>query len=134
MTAVPPRPKRSLFSLIGDLPGLLMDLVRSEIEQLKNELVTRLAQAGVGLGLLAAGASILFFALGAFVTAAILGLAEVLPAWAAALIVGGGLVLLAALVVLIGVAALKRGAQGPTDSIDSIKKDVQAIKGIGRQD
>jgi hypothetical protein len=134
MSAVPPRPKRSLFSLIGDLPGLVMDLVRSEIEHLKQELITRIAQAGTGIALLAVGASVLFFALGAFVTAAILGLAEVLPAWASALIVGGGLVLLAVLVVLIGVAVLKRGAQGPAESIDSIKQDVRAIKGIGRQD
>ena len=125
MSAVPPRPKRSLFSLIGDLPGLVMDLVRSEIEHLKQELITRIAQAGTGIALLAVGASVLFFALGAFVTAAILGLAEVLPAWASALIVGGGLVLL---------AVLKRGAQGPAESIDSIKQDVRAIKGIGRQD
>ena len=70
MSAVPPRPKRSLFSLIGDLPGLVMDLVRSEIEHLKQELITRIAQAGTGIALLAVGASVLFFALGAFVTAA----------------------------------------------------------------
>lgn len=134
MTAVPPRPKRSLFALLVDLPGLFMDLVRGEIEQLKHELATRIAQAGVGIGLLAGAATILLFALGAFVTAAILGLAEVLPAWAAALIVGGALVVLAAIIVAIGVASLKRGSAGPADTIDSIKQDVRAIKGIGKQD
>ena len=134
MTGVPPRPKRSLFSLIADLPGYFMDLVRSEIEQLKKELVTRLAQAGIGIGLLLAAATVLFFALAVFITAAILGLSEVLAPWAAALIVGGGLLVIAAILVAIGLASLKRGSQGPTESIDSIKKDVRAIQGIGKRD
>jgi hypothetical protein len=132
MTGVPPRPKRSLFSLIADLPTLLMDLVRGEIEQLKKELIAKAAQAGIGIGLLAGAASILFFALGVFIAAAVLGLAQVLPAWAAALIVGGVLLVIAAILVLIGVASLKRSSQGPEESIDSIKKDVRVIKGIGR--
>ncbi|NYF09190.1 sterol desaturase/sphingolipid hydroxylase (fatty acid hydroxylase superfamily) [Leifsonia sp. AK011] len=134
MTGVPPRPKRSLFSLIADLPGYFMDLVRGEIEQLKKELVTRLAQAGIGIGLLVAAATVLFLALAVFITAAILGLSEVLPPWASALIVGGGLLVIAAILVAIGVASLKRGSQGPTESIDSIKKDVRAIQGIGKRD
>lgn len=134
MTGVPPRPKRSLFSLIADLPGYFMDLVRGEIEQLKKELVTRLAQAGIGIGLLAAAATVLFLALAVFITAAILGLSEVLPPWASALIVGGGLLVIAGILVAIGVASLKRGSQGPTESIDSIKKDVRAIQGIGKRD
>lgn len=132
MTGVPPRPKRSLFSLIGDLPGLLMDLVRGEIEQLKRELIGKVAQAGIGIGLLAGAATFLFFALAVFIAAAVLGLAQVLPAWAAALIIGGALVVIAAILALIGVASIKSGATGPTDSIDSIKKDVRVIKGIGR--
>jgi hypothetical protein len=132
MTGVPPRPKRSIFSLIGDLPGLLMDLVRGEIEQLKRELIAKAAQAGIGIGLLAGAATVLFFALGVFITAGILGLATVLPAWAAALIVGGVLLLIAAILVLIGIASLKNSSKGPEESIDSIKKDVRVIKGIGR--
>lgn len=132
MTGVPPRPKRSLFSLIGDLPRLFTDLIRGEIEQLKKELMAKAAQAGIGIGLIAAAAAFLFFALGVFIAAAILGLSVALPAWAAALIVGGVLVLIAAVLVLIGVASLKKSGGGPEESIDSIKKDVRVIKGIGR--
>lgn len=109
-----------------------MDLVRGEIEQFKQELIAKAAQAGVGIGLLVGAGMFLFFALGTFIAAAVLGLAQVLPAWASALIVGGALVVIAAILVLIGVASLKSGAKGPTDSIDSIKKDVRVIKGIGR--
>ncbi|MDO7883567.1 phage holin family protein [Salinibacterium soli] len=132
MTQVPPRPKRSLFTLIGDLPRLLTDLIRGEIEQLKRELIAKAAAAGIGIGLLAVAATFLFFALGVFIAAAILGIATVLPAWAAALIVGGALLVIAIVLVLIGVASLKRSGGGPEETIDSIKKDVRVIKGIGR--
>lgn len=134
MTGVPPRPKRSLISLLGDLPGYFMELVRSEIEQLKQELIHRATQAGVGIGLIAAALTVLFLALTTFVAAAVLGLAEVLPAWAAALIVGGALLLIGGILVAIGVSQIKRGSQGPTDSIDSIKHDVRVIKGIEEED
>lgn len=134
MTGVPPRPKRSLLSLLGDLPGYFMELVRSEIEQLKQELIRRATQAGVGIGLIVAALTILFLALGTFTAAAVLGLAEVLPAWAAALIVGGALLLLGGILTAIGVSQIKRGSQGPHDSIDSIKQDVRVIKGIEEED
>lgn len=133
MASVPPR-KRSLFSLIADLPGFFMDLVRSEIEQLKQELIHRLAQAGIGIGLLVGAFTVLFFSLAVFITAAILGLSEVLAPWAAALIVGGALLIIAGILVAIGLASLKRGSKGPADSIDSIKQDVRAIQGVGRED
>ena len=125
-------PKRSLFRLIGDLPGLLSDLVRQEIEQLKQEIVGKLTKAGVGIGLLVGAAAFLFFALLVFTAAGILGLATVLPAWAAALIVGGALLVITAILALIGIAQLKRGVPpAPTETIKSIKKDVRVIRGIG---
>ena len=132
MSTTPER-KRSLFGLIGDLPGLLMDLVRSEIEQLKQELISKAKHAGVGIGLLAVAGAFLFFALAVFIAAAVLGLATVLPAWAAALIVGGVILLLGALLIAIGVNQLKRGEPTPTKTIESVQKDVNAIKGIGKR-
>ncbi len=132
MSTTPER-KRSLFGLIGDLPGLLMDLVRSEIEQLKQEMIAKAKHAGVGVGILAAAATLLFFALGVFIAAAILGLATVLPAWAAALIIGGAILLLAVLLILIGVNQLKQGNPTPDKTIESVQKDVKAITGTGKR-
>ena len=135
MTGVPePAPKRSLFRLIGDLPTLLMDLVRGEIESLKQELLDKLKHAGVGIGLLVGAATFAFFALLVLIAAAVLGLATVLPAWASALIIGGGVLLIAVILALVGVASLKKGVPpAPTETIKSIKKDVRAIKGIGKR-
>lgn len=127
-------PKRSLFKLIGDIPGLLVDLLRSELDNLKTEITDKIKHAGVGVGLLVGAAAVLFFALGVFTAAAILGLATVLPAWAAALIVGGALVLIAAILVLIGIMQLKRGVPPtPEGTIESIKKDVRVIQGTGKR-
>lgn len=122
--------KRSLLSLIGSLPGTVIDLVKAEIEQIKYELLTKLKQLGIGVALFALAASILFFALGVFVAAAVLGLATVLPGWASALIVGGVLLLIGAVVVFIGINQVSKGSDPvPEESIDSIRRDIHTIKG-----
>jgi predicted phage tail protein len=127
--------KRSIFRLIGDLPGYIVDLVKSELEQLKDEVVGKLKAAGIGIGLLVGASAFLFFALGVFTAAAILGLATVLPGWAAALIVGGVLVLIAVILVLIGISLLKKGVPPtPETTIESVKQDVNAFKGTGKRD
>ncbi|MFM9877015.1 MAG: phage holin family protein [Rhodoglobus sp.] len=125
-------PKRSLFALIGDIPRLLMDLVRSEIEGLQKELLEKVKHAGVGIGLIATAGSFAFFALGVLIAAAVVGLAQVLPAWAAALIVAAVLLIIAAILVAVGVQQIKQGTPPtPTKTIDSIKQDVRVLKGTG---
>lgn len=110
-----------------------MDLVRNEIEQLKQELIDKAKHAGVGIGLLVAAGAMLFFALGVFIAAAILGLATVLPAWASALIVGGIILLIAASLIAIGINQLKQGNPTPQKTIDSVQEDVKAITGTGKR-
>jgi len=128
-------PKKSVFKLIADLPGYLVDLLRSEIELLKAELISKVKHAGIGIGLVVAGALFAFFAFAVLLAAAVLGIATALPAWLAALIVGGALLVITAVLVLVGVNQLKRGAPPvPTETIESVKKDVNAIKGIGKRD
>lgn len=127
-------PRRSLFKLVADLPGFLVDLFKSELELLKKELTDKIKLAGVGIGLLAVAATFAFFAAAVLVAAAVLGLAEALPGWAAALIVGGALLLLTALLALLGVMSLKRSTPPtPTATIASVKKDVDAITGTGKR-
>jgi len=53
MSESPSRPssaqKRSLLSLIADLPRLLGDLGREEIAQLKAEMLGKIKHAGIGV-------------------------------------------------------------------------------------
>ena len=128
-------PRRSVFKLIADLPGYIVDLVKSELDQLKAEIVGKLKLAGIGIGAFVVAATFAFFALGVLVSAAVLGIATALPAWLAALIVGVSLLVIAAIFALVGVNLLKKGAPPtPTNTIDSVKKDVDAFKGTGKRD
>jgi len=135
VTGLPGSPKRSLFKLIADLPTLLVDLLRGELDSLKHEITEKLKHAGIGIGLLAGAGVFAFFAVLVLIAAAVLGLATVLPAWAAALIVGGVILIIAGILVAIGLRSLKKGVPpAPTETIESIKKDVQTIKGTGKRD
>jgi multisubunit Na+/H+ antiporter MnhC subunit len=135
MSSAPgPTPKRSLFTLIADLPKLLVELLKGELESFKQELVGKLKHAGIGVGLLAGAAVFAVFALLVLVAAAVLGLATVLPAWLAALIVGVAILLIGVVLALIGLSNLKKGVPpAPTETIESIKKDVSVIKGTGKR-
>lgn len=130
-----PSKKRSLFALIADLPRLFGDLVRGEIDQLKAEIVGKIKHAGIGIGLFAAAGFLAFFALAVLIAAAILGIAEALPAWLAALIVAAALLLITGILIGIGTLHVKRGIPPtPTETIHSVKQDVDAIKGIGKRE
>lgn len=123
--------RKGLFALIADVPRLIGDLVRAEIQAAKDEIAGKLKAAGIGVGLLVGAGLFALFALMVLLAAAVLGLATVLPAWAAALIVGGALLLIAVVIALIGVSALKRGVPPmPTDTMDSVKEDVRAVRGL----
>jgi hypothetical protein len=68
------------------------------------------------------------------IAAAILGLAEVLPGWAAALIVAGVLLAITAVLVFLGSALVKKGTPpAPSETISSIQNDVRAIKGTRKR-
>lgn len=125
--------KRSLFGLIVSLPGLLIELVKSEIEQLKAELLRKLKHAGIGIGFLAVAAVFAFFMAGVLTAAAILGLAVVLPGWLAALIVAGALLIVAAVFALLGISQLKKSGPEPTQTIESVRRDVRVIKGTAKR-
>ncbi len=125
---------RSLFRLLGDIPRLIVELLKAELDQLKKEMVAKLIHAGIGIGLFVGAAVFLFFAVGVLLAAAVLGIATALPAWLAALIVGAALLVITIVLALIGLAQVKKGVPpAPTQTIDSVKRDVAAVKGIGKR-
>lgn len=130
-----PRERRGLLKLIADIPGLIRELIEAEIESLKAEVVGKLKAAGIGAGFLVGAGVFAFFAALVLTAAGILALALVMPAWAAALIVGGALLLLAGVAAAIGVAQLKHGVPPtPTETIDSVKEDVRVVRGLRKRD
>ncbi|RFA17279.1 hypothetical protein B7R21_00650 [Subtercola boreus] len=127
-----PKTKQSLAELVTALPGLLVALVKDELTLLKSEVVSRVSKLGIGAGLIAAALFLLFFVFAVLVAAAVLGIATALPGWLSALIVAGALLVVAIILILVGIAQIKKGAPPvPEDTIASLKKDVNAVKGLG---
>jgi hypothetical protein len=132
-TAPAPR-KRSLVELVTSIPTLVSDLVSREIELLKAEMVAKFKALGIGAGLIAGALIVLLGMLGVLLTAAILALGQIMPGWLAALLVAAALLVIAVILGLIGYAVLKKGIPPvPTESIDSLKRDYRAIKGMGKR-
>jgi hypothetical protein len=120
---------RGFFRLLADLPRELSDLVRAEIRLLQSEFADKLRSAGVGIGWVTLGVTLLSLFLTMLVVAGILALSLVMPAWAAALTVAGTTLLLGMVFIGVGVNSIKKGFT-PFESVDQIVAD---FKGLGKE-
>lgn len=128
-----PKSKRSLITLLSELPGQISDLVHAELEAFKAEFASKAKNFGVGAALFIVAAAIGFFALGVLVALLIIVFALFLPLWLATLIVLVLLLAMAAILVLIGVNRVKAAtAPDPEGVHASLRNDVDAFKGVGR--
>ncbi|ARJ04021.1 phage holin family protein [Humibacter sp. BT305] len=127
------RARRSLGSLIADVPTLIVKLLKDELENIKRELTKRLASLGIGIGLLVFAGLLAFFLLAVLIAAAVLGLSTVFAPWLAALLTAAGLLIIIIVLALVGLASVKKGMPPvPKEAVDSLKKDVNVVKGLGQ--
>lgn len=134
MTDTRDRKPRSLFGLVGDVPRLVKELVKGELNLLKAEMLAKAKVFGLAAGLLIGALVIVLYAIGVFLTAAVMGLATVMPAWLAALVVAVAMLVIAAVLGLLGWKRLKKGLPiTPKRTIDSVKNDINAVKGMGKK-
>lgn len=124
---------KSLFTLIGELPDVISRLISAEIERIKVELGYKAKNIGLGVGLVAIAGFVGLFLLGTLVAAAILGLAVVMPGWAAALVVSGVLLIIMAVLIWIAVVRFQRAGED-VGLTDELRRDVDAVKGMGPYD
>ncbi|MBJ7433994.1 MAG: phage holin family protein [Microbacteriaceae bacterium] len=117
---------RGFFRLVADLPRELSDLVRAEIRLLQSEFAGKLRAAGIGIGWVTLGVTLVSMFLTMLVVALILGLAEFMPAWAAALTVGAGALVGGIAFIALGVASIRKGFT-PFESVDQIAKDFRNL-------
>jgi hypothetical protein len=124
--------ERGFFRLLADLPRELSDLVRAEVRLLQSELASKLRSAGIGLGWVTLGVTLLSMFMTMLVVALILGLTVIMPAWAAALTVAGVVLVFGVLFIAIGIASIRKGFT-PFESVDQIAADFRNLaKGDSR--
>jgi uncharacterized membrane protein YqjE len=124
---------QTLGALVHQLSQQIPELIRSEIRLAQAEVTEKGKRAGVGLGMFSVAGLLAFFAVATLIATAILGLATVVDAWLAALIVA--VVLLAGAAVA-GVMGKNKVAEAtpaaPERAIQGIKDDVATVKGAHR--
>jgi uncharacterized membrane protein YqjE len=119
----------SVGQLVERLSAQVSALVRDEMALATAEMKRKGAQAGIGIGIGSAGAVLAFLGLGTLVAAAVLGLAYVLAAWLAALIIGLALLALAGVASALGIAKVRNSAPVvPEKAVQSTKLDIETVK------
>lgn len=118
----------SVKELVTTATQQLSDLVRAELRSAQVELTQKAKQAGTGAGLFVLAGIGGLLALQAAVVAAIAGLHLVLPVWAAALVVTGGLAVVAGVAALVAKRQVGRASPlVPQQTIESVKEDAEEI-------
>jgi hypothetical protein len=121
--------EKSAADLLRDLSQQTGDLVRQEMELAKAELRVKGKAAGIGAGMFGGAGVVALYGVGALTAAAILGLAIVLDAWLAALIVGVGYLAVAGILALTGKKKVSQATPPvPEQAIESSKEDVEWTK------
>lgn len=126
--------ERSFFSLIRELPALLLELARAEVEQLKREMVRKLKKLTAASLLMVVALMLATFVIGLLLLAAVYGLHLVMPAWAAALCVAGGVTVILIIFVIASLRLFRGNTPIPTETFDSLIDDANAIRGEGDYD
>jgi len=120
--------ERSLGELFSELAGETGTLVRQEIALAQVEITNKASKVGVNIGSLAVGGAIGYAGLLAILAGVILGLANFMPAWLAALIVGVVVAAVAYFMISSALTKLKNTELTPTATVDSIKEDAKWLK------
>lgn len=124
-----PADQASLGELTSRLSQQMSTLVRDELRLAQAETTAKAKKVGIGAGLFGGAGLISVFAVGALVAAAILGLATVVDAWLAAVIVGAALLLIAGLLALTGKNEVSAGTPpAPAEAIAGVKTDINTVK------
>jgi Flp pilus assembly protein TadB len=127
----PPDPKdASTGELIGQLTDQVTRLVRDEVRLAQAEVTQKAKRLGIGAGLFGGAGATALLAVNALLVALILGIATTgLPGWVAAIIVAGGLLLIAAVLALLGKKETQEATPPlPTEAIASVQADIATVK------
>lgn len=119
----------STGELVSRLSQQMSTLVRDEIRLAQLDLTEKGKRAGIGIGAFGGAGAIGYLALATLIAAAVLGLAEAVPAWLSALIVGLVLLVVTGGLALFGKKEVQSATPPvPTEAVEGLKQDVQTVK------
>jgi len=122
-------PDASAGELVKQLSEQVSRLIRDELKLAEYEMTRKAKRMGRGAGMFGGSGLVALYGIGCLLAAAIIGLASVLPAWAAALIVGGALLVIAGVAALMGKSQVSKAVPPmPEQTVQSVKADVEEIK------
>jgi uncharacterized membrane protein YqjE len=122
---------RPISAVLTDIVGNFQHIVRSEMRLAKTELTEELAKSRSAAMMLGVGVLLLAFSVLFVLLAAVYALSLVLPGWMAALIVGAGIGLIAALCVGLGLSRFKKVRAAPKTTA-TVKENVEWAKQLTR--
>lgn len=125
-------PRKPLGDLVAEIPKLMIDLVKAEIDNLKAEIAGKAKGIGIGGALLAVAGVFALYLFGWLLFAAFEGLNEAFAPWLSALLVSAFLLVLIAILALVGISSIKKNKDfSNLEAVDSIKDDVNMVRGLG---
>lgn len=123
------RQLRDTGNLLGDALQHIVGLLRGEFDLFRAEMDQNARKAGGAIGMLVAGVVILLVALNVLAAALVAAITRlgVAPGWSA-LIVGGSLAVIAAILVMAGKSRLKLASLAPTRTTRNMERDAEAVR------
>lgn len=120
--------ERSIGELFSELADETSTLLKQEVALVQVELTQKAAKIGKNIGFLVVGGTIANAALLAIVATLIIGLANFMQLWLAALIVGVLTGTAAAGLISIGLKRLKNMDLKPKETVESLKENAKWLK------
>ncbi|GAA1799542.1 phage holin family protein [Actinomadura chokoriensis] len=115
--------------LVRQAAQQVSELMRAELRLAVAELKDKGRHAGTGAGMFGGAALVALYGLAVLLAAAVAAIALALPVWAAALIIGGFLMLVAAVLALLGLSQTKRATPAkPEQAMDEARQAVAELK------
>jgi uncharacterized membrane protein YqjE len=119
---------QSTADLVRRVAEQVSTLVRDELALAKAEMTEKAGRAGRGAGLFGGAGVVSLYGVLGVLTALVLLLAKVMPAWAAALLVGIVLLVVAGVLALAGRGQVRRATPPvPQEAVSGVRADIDTV-------
>jgi len=119
--------ERTFADILKDAVSNIQDIIRSEVRLAKIETKEELSKASAAGVMFAAAVVVGLFGFGFCLLCAVYALALVMPAWAAALVVGACLLVIGGILLSVGVGRWKK-VKMPQKTMFTVKEDVEWMR------